>query len=84
MILAREAASRGGDPRELYGIERTMVETAVFTYGLLASFVLSAASHNQRAQRPNPPVMNYIGFVLLGMSAAAAVLLTGYAVWQLI
>ncbi|KQM66217.1 MULTISPECIES: hypothetical protein [unclassified Sphingomonas] len=61
-----------------------MVETAVFTYGLLASFVLSAASHNQRAQRPNPPIMNYIGYVLLGMSVAATVLLTGYALWQLI
>lgn len=61
-----------------------MVEAAVFTYGLLASFVLSAASHNERAKRPNPPIMNYVGFVLLGMSAAAAVLLTAYAVWQLL
>lgn len=61
-----------------------MVETAVFTYGLLASFVLSAASHNQRARRPNPAIMNYIGYVLLGMSAAAAVLLTGYALWELL
>lgn len=60
-----------------------MVETAVFTYGLLASFVLSAASHNQRAQRPNPPIMNYVGYILLGMSAGAAVLLAGYAVWAL-
>ncbi|MGT2516206.1 hypothetical protein ACVOMT_20190 (plasmid) [Sphingomonas panni] len=61
-----------------------MVETAVFTYGLLASFVLSAASHNQRAQRPNPAIMNYIGYVLFGMSVTAAVLLTGYVVWELI
>lgn len=61
-----------------------MVEAAVFTYGLLASFVLSAASHNQRARRPNPPIMNYVGYVLLGMSAAASMLLTGYAVWALL
>jgi len=60
-----------------------MVETAVFTYGLLASFVLSGAAHNQRAQRPNPAILNYVGYVLLGMSAAAAVLLSGYAVWEL-
>ncbi|MGN5375042.1 hypothetical protein [Sphingomonas hankookensis] len=61
-----------------------MVETAVFTYGLLASFILSAASRNQRMQRPNPPMMTYLGYVLLGMSAAAAVLLGGYAAWQLL
>ncbi|MEP9402177.1 hypothetical protein [Sphingomonas sp. VNH70] len=61
-----------------------MVETAVFTCGLLASFVLSAASRNQRAQRPNPPIVNHIGYILFGMLAAAAVLLAGYAVSELI
>ena len=61
-----------------------MVGVVVFTYGLLASFVLSGASRNERMRRPNPPVMNYIGYVLFGMSAAASVLLSGYAVWQLV
>ncbi|PXA94094.1 hypothetical protein DMC47_21150 [Nostoc sp. 3335mG] len=61
-----------------------MVETAVFTYGLLASFVLSGAARNKRMERPNPAVMEYLGYLLVGMSAAASVLLTGYAVWQLI
>ena len=61
-----------------------MVGVVVFTYGLLASFVLSGSSRNERMRRPNPPVMNYIGYVLFGMSAAASVLLSGYAVLQLI
>ena len=61
-----------------------MVGAVVFTYGLLASFVLSGASRNRRMQRRNPPVVDYVGHVLLGMSAAASVLLSGYAVWQLI
>ncbi|KQM38708.1 MULTISPECIES: hypothetical protein [Sphingomonas] len=59
-----------------------MVETAVFTYGLLASFVLSGAARNKRMERPNPALLTYIGYLLVGMSAAASVLLTGYAVWQ--
>lgn len=59
-----------------------MVETAVFTYGLLASFVLSGAAHNKRMERPNPAMLTYIGYLLVGMSAAASVLLLGYAMWQ--
>ncbi len=59
-----------------------MVETAVFTYGLLASFVLSGAARNKRMERPNPALLTYIGYLLVGMSAAASVLLAGYAVWQ--
>ncbi|MBB5713833.1 hypothetical protein [Sphingomonas aerophila] len=61
-----------------------MVGVVVFTYGLLASFVLSGASRNERMRRPNPPVLDYIAYLLFGMSAAASVLLSGYAVWQLI
>ncbi len=61
-----------------------MVETAVFTFGLLTSFVLSAATRNRRMDRPNPPIMTSIGLVLTGMSAGGSVLLGGYAVAQLI
>jgi hypothetical protein len=61
-----------------------MFGAVVFTYGLLASFVLSGASRNRQKQQPNPAIMNYIGYVLFGMSAAASVLLSGYAVWQML
>jgi len=59
-----------------------MVETAVFTYGLLASFVLSGAARNKRMERPNPAMLTYLGYVLVGVSGSASALLSGYAVWQ--
>ena len=61
-----------------------MFGTAVFTYGLLTSFVLSGASRNRRLQRPDPLVMTCVGHVLFGMSAAASVTLGGYAAWGLV
>lgn len=59
-----------------------MFGAAVFTYGMLTSFVLSGASRNHRLARPNPPIMNYLGHLLFGMSASASVLLGGYAGWM--
>ncbi|SEN37673.1 hypothetical protein SAMN05192583_2653 [Sphingomonas gellani] len=56
-----------------------MVGVAMFTYGLLTSFVLSGASHNRRLQRPNPMMLERVGYVLFGMSASASVLLMGKA-----
>lgn len=61
-----------------------MVGAVVFTYGLLTSFVLSGASRNRKLQRPNPAILNHVGYVLFGMSAGGSVLLTGYAAWQMI
>ncbi|MDP1025704.1 hypothetical protein Q5H91_00620 [Sphingomonas sp. KR1UV-12] len=55
-----------------------MVEVAVATYGVLASFVLSGAERNKRAGRPNPPMVEYTGFALCAVSTAAAI---GLPVW---
>ncbi len=58
-----------------------MIEAVALTYGMLLSFVLSGASHNRKLARPNPPVLNYVGYVLFGATVAAAVLLGGYGLW---
>ena len=58
-----------------------MLGAVVFTYGMLMSFVLSGASRNAKARRPNPQVLQYVGYVLLGTTATASVLLLGYAAW---
>lgn len=58
-----------------------MFGAVAFTYGLLMSFVLSGASRNRKLKRPNPPMLNYVGYVLFGSTAAASVLLLGYAAY---
>jgi hypothetical protein len=52
-----------------------MMEFAAITYGFLASFVLSAAGHNRRHQRPHPKPLLIAGYLLCGMSAASCVIL---------
>lgn len=52
-----------------------MLGAIVFTYGMLASFVLSGASRNRKMQRPNPPILAYVGYVLCGLSGALSLLL---------
>lgn len=59
-----------------------MAEFAIFTYGMLATFVLSGASRNKKLQRRNPAVLEYIGYLLCGVSAGVGVLLLGYAAVQ--
>jgi hypothetical protein len=61
-----------------------MFGAIVFTYGLLTSFVLSGASRNRKLQRPNPPMLTYVGFVLFGISIGLSVLMTGLALWKLV
>ena len=56
-----------------------MIEFAVFTFGMLASFVLSGLGRNKKAQRANPPILRYMGLVLMGFSGAMGVMLLGYA-----
>lgn len=60
-----------------------MLGAVVFTYGMLMSFVLSGASRNAKQRRPNPRMLQYVGYVLIGTTAAASVLLFGYAAWGL-
>jgi len=50
-------------------------ETAIVTYGMLTSFVLSGAERNRRASRANPKMLERVGYVLCGTSAGAAGLL---------
>lgn len=52
-----------------------MLGAIVFTYGMLASFVLSGASRNRRMKRPNPPILAYVGYVLCGLSGGLALML---------
>ena len=52
-----------------------MLGAIVFTYGMLASFVLSGASRNRRRRRPNPPILAYVGYVMCGLSGGLAMML---------
>lgn len=59
-----------------------MIEVAALTYGMLTSFVLSSASRNRKASRPNPRIVEIFGWLLLGMSAGGAAMTGGYAMMQ--
>ncbi|MCI4590223.1 hypothetical protein MOK15_08950 [Sphingobium sp. BYY-5] len=52
-----------------------MMEFAALTYGLLASVILSAAQRNYRLRKPHPPLLLYMGYLLCGLSAGAAIAL---------
>ena len=52
-----------------------MLETIAFTYGMLASFVLTRATINRRRARPNPPILQYVGYTVCGSLGAFALLL---------
>ncbi|ONF96341.1 hypothetical protein SPHI_15700 [Sphingomonas jeddahensis] len=56
-----------------------MVGAAVFVYGLLVSFIFSGASRNAKLRRPNPPVLDYVGYVLCGITAGASLVLFAHA-----
>ena len=56
-----------------------MLEALVFSYGLLASFVMSGVERNHRARRSHPPVLLYAGYVLCGTLAGLTIALAGYA-----
>lgn len=52
-----------------------MMEFAALTYGLLASVILTAAQRNRKLARPHPPMLLYVGHLLCGLSAGAALAL---------
>lgn len=52
-----------------------MMEFAALTYGLLASVILSAAQRNRRLERPHPPLLLYLGYMLCGLSIGIALML---------
>ncbi len=57
-----------------------MAGAAVFVYGLLVSFIFSGASRNAKLRRPNPPMMQYLGYVLCGLTAGGSMALFAHAV----
>jgi dipeptide/tripeptide permease len=61
-----------------------MFEFAALTYGVLASFVMASASRNRRERRRNPPVLVLFGLMLMSLSAGLAVLLLGYAGYEIL
>lgn len=56
-----------------------MVGGAVFVYGLLMSFIFSGVSRNAKLQRPNPALMTYLGYMLVGVTAGGALILLAHA-----
>jgi hypothetical protein len=57
-----------------------MLEFAVFLYGLLAGYVLLIGSQNARRDRPNPVMVQAVGWGLLSMSSILATLLFAVAI----
>ncbi|SCW67939.1 hypothetical protein SAMN02927924_02070 [Sphingobium faniae] len=53
-----------------------MMEFAALTFGLLASVILSAAQRNRKLARPHPPLLLYVGYLLCGVSAGIALVLS--------
>jgi hypothetical protein len=83
--MVNDIEAAGGWPLDLYGTsEAGMIEAVALTYGMLLSFVLSGASRNRKLARPNPPMLEYVGYVLFGVTATAAVALALYAGWGVI
>lgn len=82
--MTRAYDGRGGPfcPVARHGVG--LMEIAGLFYGILLSFVLSAASRNRREGRAHPPMLVYIGHLLLGLTAGAAVLLPIWAGIQLL
>lgn len=61
-----------------------MFEFAALSYGLLASVILSAAQRNRKLAKPHPPLLLYMGYLMCGVSAGAAIALAFIAVRNLI
>ena len=61
-----------------------MLEFAAVTYGLLATFVLSALGRNHRERRPHPTFLRNFGYLLCGVSGGTAAILAFIALRMLI
>ena len=57
-----------------------MAEFLVFSYALLASFVIMSMRRNQRLQRPTGQMLTMVGWGLFSLSSTLAVLMMGVAV----
>lgn len=59
-----------------------MLAIAALTYSALMTFVLSSASRNHREGQAHPQVLLYVGYVLIGLTAAGAGLLPVWAAYN--
>ncbi|HEX7858076.1 MAG TPA: hypothetical protein VF503_30710 [Sphingobium sp.] len=50
-----------------------MLQFAMMLYALLLVFVLTSAARNKREGRAHAPMLVYVGYLLCGISAGAAV-----------
>ncbi len=50
-----------------------MLHFGIVIYGLLLSFVLASASRNMREGRAHARPLVYVGYILCGLSAGAAI-----------
>lgn len=57
-----------------------MAEFLVFSYALLASFVIMSMRRNQRLQRPTGQMLTMVGWGLFSLSSTLAVLMMALAV----
>ena len=56
-----------------------MGNVAVFFYGVIAMFVITAAERNRRESRANAPVLTLVGWGLMSTSFASAGLMLALA-----
>jgi hypothetical protein len=56
-----------------------MLEAVALTFGMVVSFVLTGVTRNHRLRRPNPPMLSYLGYVLVGLCACVSAMALGYA-----
>jgi hypothetical protein len=61
-----------------------MLDIAAFTYTLLAGFVLTTAGRNHRACRPNAPMLELGGTVLMAMSFTLAALMIATVAYRML
>ena len=49
----------------------------IVLYGLLTNFVILSASRNAKAAVPNPPMLEYVGQTLFGLTVGMLMMLMG-------
>lgn len=53
------------------------MSAVIVLYGLLTNFVILSASRNRKAAVPNPPILEYVGQGLFGLTVGMLVMLVG-------
>lgn len=53
------------------------MSAAIVLYGFLTNYVILSASRNRKAAVPNPPILEYVGQGLFGLTVGVLVMLVG-------